>query len=268
MAISEEITGRGADPRWSVMEDVLLAMREMWFGARANPFHCGLLLVEPEGELVARINGTPAAADELLAEAARRRAYVVVTPLDRPADLHRRLRAHGFYLVQRQGTYIHASGSPALRLGGRRSLFSWLRRHLPVDIEVIGAADLPVWNRVCFQAFGPRGQTEDQSLAEKERAFANMGQQARWYLARAGGEPAATAILYTGAAAGQILAVGTLPRFRGRGLASLLTRRALADFAAAGRGFLFLDTRPGSQAERIYLRLGFQPAYVRTIYAP
>lgn len=268
MAISEELPLRQLDPRWPVMEDVLLAMREMWFGATATPFYCGRLLVEPEGELIAQIDGSPAEADLLVAEASRRRAYAVVTPFTRPPDLPRRLRACGYHVVQRQGTYVYEPGTAAAKVPQRRNLLSWFRRELPVEIDTVGAADLPLWNRICFEAFGPRGLTEQQSLLEKQRAYANMGERALWYIARAGGEPAGTAILYTGPQAGQVLAVGTLPRFRGRGIATIITRRALADFATRGRGFLFLDTRPGSQAERIYLSLGFQPAYVRTVYAP
>lgn len=268
MAISEELPAREYDPRWPVMEEVLLAMREMWFGATVSPFYCGRLLAEPEGELIAQVNGSAEEADRLVADAARRRAYVVVTPFSQPPDLSRRLRGHGFHVVQRQGTYVYEPGAARAEEPPRRGLLSWIRRPVPVEIETVDAAGLPLWNRICYEAFGPRGLTEYQSLQEKQRAFASMGERALWYLARAGGQPAATAILYLGPEAAQVLAVGTLPRFRARGLATALVRRALADFSARGSGFLFLDTRPGSQAERIYMRLGFQPAYIRTVYAP
>jgi len=95
-----------------------------------------------------------------------------------------------------------------------------------------------------------------------------MGGRALWYLARLGQVPVGTAILYLGEQAAQILAVGTRPGYRRRGVATALVRRAIADFRARGRGVLFLDTWPGSGAERLYLRLGFQRAYIRTMYAP
>lgn len=267
MAISETPSFPARDPRWLHMEELLLEMRTIWFGAVPRPFHSGTLLVEPEGELVGLVDGTPEQADALVAEARRRQAYVVVTPFTRPHDLPSRLRAAGYRLVQRQGTYIYEPGDPPAPLRpARRGLIRLLRRPLPVRIEVVGEERLPLWNRICYTAFGPRGQTEEESLREKERAFANMGPAGTWYLAYAGDEPAATAILYQGREASELLAVGTLPRFRGRGLATALVRRAIADFSRRGQGFLFLDTRPGSGPERLYTRLGFRPAYVRSIY--
>ncbi len=268
MAISEELPSRTPDPRWYTIEDTLLTMREMWFGAGAGPFYSGRLLVEPEGELIALIDGSEADAEQLVAEATRRRAYVVLTPFSRPQSLAQRVRDYGFHAVQRQGTYIYEPETAAAAKPPRRKWLPWLRRPVPIQVETVGQESLPLWNRICFEAFGPRGLTEQQSLAEKERAFANMGSKAIWYLGWAGGEPIATAILYQGPGAAQVLAVGTVPRFRGRGVATVMMQRTLADFQARGTGFLFLDTRPGSQAERIYLRLGFQPAYVRTVYAP
>ena len=141
------------------------------------------------------------------------------------------------------------------------------RAPLPVRVEQITEQELPAWNQVCWRAFDSRGSLE-HSLKEKLAAFRSMGAAANWYLARAGEEPAGTAILYQAEDAAQVLAVGTLPAYRDRGIASALVRRIIADWQAGGSGLLFLDTAPGSAAERLYQRLGFRQAYRREIYGP
>lgn len=272
MAISPRMNAMEPDPRWYQMEHLLLRMRVIWFGAGMQHFCGGLLLTEAEGQMIGLVDTSGAEAEQLVAEAARRRAYVVVTDFTRPADLATRLRRRGFRMIQRQGTYLftpgRSDGSQGSGLG--RGLLAWLRPRggFPTpDLTVtpVTLAELPVWNRVCYTAFGARGQTELESLAEKERAYQAMGDAGLWYLARVGREPVGCAILHREPAVAQILAVGTVPWFRGRGVATALVQRATEDWA--GNGVLFLDTRPRSQAERLYLKLGFVPAYTRSVYA-
>jgi GNAT superfamily N-acetyltransferase len=258
------------------MESVLLAMRQMWFAAQVRQLHGGLLVSEPEGEIVTMVNGDSASAAGLIREAQERRAYVVATPFSRPPDLPARLRRAGFHLVHRQGTYLYEGPSLTeadLEPRGeqrRRGLLSWLgaRTPLPVEISPVTEADVAAWNRVCWVAFSPRGVSESQSLAEKRRAFRAMGPRSVWYLARSGDRPIGCAILYQGEEAAQVLAVGTLPGFRGRGVATAVVKRAIYDWQQGGWGFLFLDTIPRSSPERLYLALGFRPAYTRQVFAP
>ena len=56
-------------------------------------------------------------------------------------------------------------------------------------------------------------------------------------------------------------------RARGRGLGFGLMRAAEAEARAAGKSLLVLDTATGSDAERLYRRLGWQPAGVVPDYA-
>lgn len=271
-------TQAGGGPVWEahVMESVLLSMRQIWFGASVTPLHGGLLVSEPEGQLITMIRADATQVSRLLTEARARRAYVVATPYSLPGDLLIRLRRAGFQVIQKQGTYIYEGallsdtdlipGPP----GSRRGLLRWLppKKPLPISIDPIDGAGLESWNRVCWQAFSPRGVSEAQSLAEKRRAFRTMGPHANWYLASCEGRPVGTAILYQGEQAAQILAVGTLAGFRGRGIATAMVRRAIYDWQRGGWGFLFLDTLPGGPAERLYLSFGFRQAYVRRVFAP
>lgn len=79
-----------------------------------------------------------------------------------------------------------------------------------------------------------------------------------FYLLRVGDDPASvTLVLRTGAVFG-VYAVATKPAYRGRGLASALLAQARRD-AAGGR--LTLQVMEGSDAERLYLSLGFRPSF-------
>jgi GNAT superfamily N-acetyltransferase len=257
-----------------VMERVIMAVRERWFGARIKPMPCATAVVEPGGEMYMCVDGDSARVDGLVAEAARRSCYVVATTASRPPDLGARLRQAGFRVVLSHQTYVldAAAYDPQAGLQAgppRKGLLRLLTRPRLTGVQVrqIGAHDLPAWNSVCWRAFGSR-DSESYSLQEKERAFAAMGAAGRWYLATHAGRPVGTAVLYQDAEAAQVLAVGTLAAHRGRGVATAIMHRVIADWQADGWGFLFLDTTPGSAAERLYQRLGFAQAYLREVFAP
>ncbi|HWI52543.1 MAG TPA: GNAT family N-acetyltransferase [Symbiobacteriaceae bacterium] len=261
--------------RAQVMEDVILDVRRDWFGARIVSLGRAVAVLEAGGEMVMAIDEDGPGADRLIAEAAQRSAYVVATDFTRPPDLGARLRRAGFAPVQRHATYIldetayQRSDDPEPPAGRRTGLLQMLRRRErpAVAVHRISEAELPEWNGVCWRAFGAR-YSEVASLLDKQSAFRNMGADANWYLATVAGRPAGTAILYQDDEAAQVLAVGTLPSLQGRGVATAIMRYLIADWQQQGHGFLFLDTNPGSGAERLYLKLGFVPAYLREVYAP
>jgi ribosomal-protein-alanine N-acetyltransferase len=64
----------------------------------------------------------------------------------------------------------------------------------------------------------------------------------------------------------ELLLIGVLPDFRGRGVGTTLLRRFIA--AAEGRGAtrLFLEMRDGNPAESLYLQAGFEPVGRRRNY--
>lgn len=251
-----------------VMEGAILEVRRHWFGA-AETVHAGAVSVlEPGGELIMFVDCDGPRADDLIAEAAARGAYVVATDYSRPRDLGARLRQAGYRVLQRHGAYLYG-GRPAPAPAQRRGWVGLLRlrESLAITVREIGPSELPAWNEVCWWSFGSRASLP-ASLQEKERAFHCMGARGRWYLAFAGDRPVGTACLFQGTRAAQVLAVGTLPAFRGRGVAQAVMHRVISDWEQCGSGVLFLDTMPGGRAERLYLRLGFRPTYLRDLYAP
>ncbi|HEY3368290.1 MAG TPA: GNAT family N-acetyltransferase [Symbiobacteriaceae bacterium] len=254
-----------------MMEQVIMEIRRMWFGGEQEKLAAAVCLKEISGQMAMLVDGTPAEVADLANWAAKMNVYVVDTSYSRPEDLGARLRKRGFKLVQRHAEYVWngRAAETAPRGPARRGLLSLLRRREPVAVQVapVDLAGLSDWNAVCWRAFGARC-SESAALAEKAASFRAMGERGRWYLASVAGRPVGTAILYQGEEAAQVLAVGTLGAFRGRGVATAVMERVLRDWQHDGRGFLFLDATPGSNAERLYLRLGFSRAYFRDIYAP
>lgn len=254
----------------SLMERVMAEIRRHWFNAILTETPPVLSVLEPGGEILMCIDCDEGEADALIAGAISRGAYIVSTGLSRPSDLGARLKRAGYRAVQQHWTYLFNPQSfapPKQRQRPRLiSILPWSDPP-PIEVDLITMADISQWNEVSWQAFGARG-TLDDSLTDKRRAYQNMGAQGSWYMARLRGRPVGTACIYRGRGASQILAVGTLPGFRGRGIATAVMERVIADWQSGPESILFLDAKAGSSAERIYTRLGFRPLYLRELYAP
>jgi GNAT superfamily N-acetyltransferase len=86
------------------------------------------------------------------------------------------------------------------------------------------------------------------------------------YLVRINGRAVARCELFACDGLGRVEAVFTLLAYRGRGLASALIGRAIADSITAGNDLTYIQAEPGGNAQRLYERLGFRtivPNFVR-----
>ncbi len=79
----------------------------------------------------------------------------------------------------------------------------------------------------------------------------------RWFTARVDGDPASYCELYEDDRTAQIEDVTTLPEHRGKGLASAVVLRALADARAGGHDLVFLVADADDWPQELYARLGF-----------
>jgi len=100
--------------------------------------------------------------------------------------------------------------------------------------------------------------TVDQLQALEREVLIPGGR--RWFVVREGGAPVAFAAILALEGSAYLDHVVTFPASRRRGHAQALTRRALAEAARAGADRMYLLAEPGSAAERIYARLGFERA--------
>jgi GNAT superfamily N-acetyltransferase len=93
-----------------------------------------------------------------------------------------------------------------------------------------------------------------RTVAEHEARFPAC----RLYLARVDGQAGGAAVLFSHAGWGRIDSVATRLEFRRRGVATALMAAAISDSATSENFETYLFTEHGSDAERLYRRLGFE----------
>ncbi len=239
-----------------VFEQLWVEFRARWCVSRdlggARAFHHDDVKI-PMLHRVVQVDAAPGDVDRLVDAALdhfRRQAFdcaFTLTPLDRPADLGERLLGRGFDLALRATAMLCDRPAEPLRAP-------------EVEVVVPEAGDYGPWAPVWCRSFDlpPEAGELGRTVLDIPRV--------RLYLARRGGEPAGTALLYSDHGMGYVDLVGTLPGHRRRGVASALVARAAADSAALGNRWTTLETEPDSGAERVYRRRGFRRAHLRPRY--
>ena len=240
----------------TVFEKLWVEFRARWCASRdlggARAFHHDGVKI-PMLHRVVQVDAAPGDADRLIDEALRHfrdKAFdcaFTLTPLDRPADLGERLLGRGFDLAIRATAMLCDRPAEPLQ---------------PPEVEVVvpEAGEYGPWAEVWCRSFDlpPEAGELGRTVLDTPRV--------RLYLARRGGEPAGTALLYSDHGMGYVDLVGTLPGHRRRGVASALVARAVADSRALGHRWTSLETEPDSDAERVYRRRGFRRMHLRPRY--
>jgi ribosomal protein S18 acetylase RimI-like enzyme len=185
-----------------------------------------------------------------------RRPHVWPSPAhSQPVDLAARLEAHGFRASGAGHVMVLAdpAGFPPVRAGepGRGVTLHAIRT--PSDA---GATDCDELGLVLAESFGALPGRAQQLAADLRLTLDDP--RVVLVLVRVDGEPAASAKATTFDGFTYLSSIGTRDAFRGRGLAGLATRHAMAAAGAgeAGRTYLgvFSDNAPALQ---LYTRLGF-----------
>jgi hypothetical protein len=102
------------------------------------------------------------------------------------------------------------------------------------------------------------GKTHEPSAGERGQLRTRMRLGGiRCLLARLDGVPAGAGCALPAAGTAEIAGIGTLPRFRARGIGSAVTARLAADLFATGTDLAWL-TAGSDAAGRIYRRIGFR----------
>jgi len=171
-----------------------------------------------------------------------------LSPLDRPAELGKRLTARGFTQGAWAATMVH---DPSAKQSLSRSA---------AQVEESDECDYDNWAEVMCRSFA------------LPRAMGDVGRcvlfvpDVRRYLARVQGVLAGTTLLYSQFGMGYIDLVGTLPEHRQQGVASALVTQAVSDSRSLGNRWTTLETTAGSDAERLFEGYGFRTAYYRYRY--
>ncbi len=240
----------------SQAEEMQLAVACIWQGAELHELGLGRLLEMPSGYLnvLAQVNAAPAELPELVTIARGRHAQVLVEPASMPPNLARYLQSHGFY-PRRVSLIMHCRPD-------------WRSRYRPsvVDVREVTAEGVGEWHQVFTAAFAAPQNDPAFSEQASRQAYSQLGGRSRWLLGCLHGEPVGCAVLYAPADAGLLMAVGTIPRARRRGVAAAVVHYALQAFWAAGGRWMFLETSLDNPARKLYHQCGFRPAYRRVLY--
>jgi RimJ/RimL family protein N-acetyltransferase len=175
---------------------------------------------------------------------------------NQPADLVDRLVANGF----------RDAGGGFLMVLADPSLSPPVEPDEPspeVTLEQLTPGDAPIESirdaaTILAESFATEPWQRDDIVADLAQALGDPAVAV--VLARVDGEPAAMAKATTFDRASYLASIGTRPRFRGRGLAALVTRMATVHGLAQGARWVYLGVFSENEtAVRLYRRLGFEP---------
>jgi ribosomal protein S18 acetylase RimI-like enzyme len=220
-------------------------------GARTEPFRYGLavfddalplrhdsnyLLVERD---VDDAGGLAAEAERLQGGAGLAHRLLLFPRADRAAQIATRLAPLGYV----QESFVIMAQHRRPEKDADTSLV----------VEVDEAALRDAWRREILSEHWGSPDVADQLVA----AHARIPLKARFFAVLVDGEVASHADLYLDGESAQVEAVATDEAHRGRGYASAVTLRAVAEARAAGAAFVFLVASADDWPQRLYARLGF-----------
>lgn len=168
---------------------------------------------------------------------------VELTPLDRPQSIAAHLDRRLLRPTETRVTMVFV-GDPA-----------GIRVNPEVTVRVATADDVRTFAEIHS---GGEAWVKRLSLAATMSAMLDDGNM--FYLGEIDGRPAATLHLLRDGATAGIYAVATAKKQRGRGLATTLMARAVADARAAGCDVIALSTSDAGNVA-LYEAAGFAPAY-------
>ncbi len=174
---------------------------------------------------------------------------VHVTPLDRPASLVDHLRARGLRPSSTRAWMVFRGDVHAIRTNA------------DVAEHVAGPDDAAT-----FASVHAGGEKWVKRLSLSTTLTAMQDDGSTFYIGYLEGQPAGVCHLLRDGATAGIYAVGTVKPLRRRGVCSTLMARAIADAQAAQCDVICLSTTAGSDAERLYQRLGFEAAFESVLW--
>ena len=133
-----------------------------------------------------------------------------------------------------------------------------------VDVREIEESQTDVFGEVSVTAYEmPPEWTQGFSKMDLQR----MRRGGRHYLAYVEGKAVGTCALISSMKTGGIFGVGTLREYRGRGVATAMTLRAVKDSLDDGNTLHTLQTEKDGYPERLYKRMGFETDHTVAFFA-
>jgi ribosomal protein S18 acetylase RimI-like enzyme len=178
---------------------------------------------------------------------------------NQPRNLVSRLVAEGFEEVGRGYVMVLTDAGPALAVA-RVPLDGDVTVHRLRAVTGAAASRLaPEVASVAGEAFGIHPERRAAFVAQTYEGLTHG--RTTYLLARVDGEPAAVALRSTFDDASYLSSIGTRPRYRGRGLGTLVTASAVTDAVAGRSRWTYLGVFAENLLARgVYERLGFAVA--------
>ncbi|MDH5795157.1 MAG: GNAT family N-acetyltransferase [Candidatus Bathyarchaeota archaeon] len=174
-----------------------------------------------------------------------------ISPLTRLRSLTSLLEDRGFEKKEERSIMVYRRGSAEDKMNPG------------VEVREISKSEMGVWVDIVFAAFG--WPTEWKAAVEK-RFVGWMGRGGKCYLAYIEGKPVGACVLISLVDTGRIFAVGTLEKYRRRGVGTTLTVRAVMDSIRQGNRLHTLEAVKGGSAERLYEKMGFVTDHAISYY--
>ncbi|HUS35362.1 MAG TPA: amino acid adenylation domain-containing protein [Verrucomicrobiae bacterium] len=125
------------------------------------------------------------------------------------------------------------------------------------DFKIQAASDLREFTKIFRAAFSVSSAAYDEALRRGDQ---------KHLIARQGKDAVAVGTVIHDTELACIYNVGSAPQFRGRGAGRAMMEAAITVAREAGCRWVFLQVETGSLAERLYVKLGFEPLFTRTGY--
>jgi GNAT superfamily N-acetyltransferase len=176
-----------------------------------------------------------------------------ITPLTQPETFVSDLKAAGYVQegVNQSVMTFNAAIAP--------------QKNKEVQIQIVrNEDDVDIFNQLMISIF-----EIPQELENGYADFTKECMQGSWkfYLAYLDGEAVGTCALFCSGGVSGVYDVGTLPKYRGKGIGSALTLQALQDAAAIGCKMHSLQAEEGGNAECLYKKLGFTTDHTIQFFA-
>lgn len=131
------------------------------------------------------------------------------------------------------------------------------------EVFAIDANTLADWVKTYIASFDI-AQRFKQEVLRRSKMSLNKG--CALYLAKVRGEPSGTTLSYHENGVTGIYCVGTLPKFRGRGIASKMLEVAIKDSEKRGDHMQCLQNLEGDKVREFYEKRGFETVFVKRVY--
>jgi len=130
-------------------------------------------------------------------------------------------------------------------------------------VSTVDAENIAIWILTYMKSFdlGSSFKTEVSKRAKKCLKSKNC----ILYIARIGGEPVGTSLTYVQANAGGFYCIGTIPKFRGIGVASQMLEMAIRD-ARKRSDLQGLQNLESDNVKAFYEKRGFETVFVKKVY--